>query len=362
MAINRYLGFVADATVGGTPRDNLTGAPPLALTGTPTIPDPDKWFPVTSVAAVDKGNEVIDRKNEMRNSRGNPPALAFRQAPSIEVEGKLYPYVLKKLTQLATGGVDAKTGTPPAAITHKLEPVAFGAEGISACHIHVVRDDLREVVCGCQLAELELNFPIDGEATWKGTFAGLYRRRLTGSPPAASFAAVVPDWVYILRDARALLDASVTPVPRLRGYNMKFSNEFRDPDFDPLTNREDKTISSVLHRTWWPARRRLGASTAISGQLQLSNVNVTEEDNRDFSHAQQLVVEVEAQDLGTTPAAKEMLRVTHGKIRYTDGGASEMTRQGDIQSEYNFEVGLDPATGKDLTFEFVDATNTLIAF
>lgn len=362
MAINRYLGFVADPTVGGTARDNLTGSPPLALTGTPTIPDPDKWFPVTTVEAVDKGNQVIDRKDEMRGSRGNPPPLTFRQAPTIAVEGKLYPYVLKKLTQLATGGADVKTGTPPAAITHKLEPVAYGADGIAAAHIHVVRDDLREAICGCQLSRLELNFPIDGEATWKGTFVGLYRRRLTGSPPATNFAAVVPDWVYILRDARALLDGSPTAVPRLRGYSLVFDNGFRDPDFDPQTNREDKTISTVLHRTWWPSRRRLGASTEITGQIQLSNVNTTEEDNRDFSHAQQLVVEVEAQDLGTTPAAKEMLRITHGKIVYTGGGAGEMTRQGDIQSEYDFEVGLDPATGKDLTFEFVDATNTAIAF
>lgn len=361
MGVDRLIGFVPDATVGGTPRASLTGSPPLADTGTATIADPTIWVPVTNVS-VDKGIVRIDRNEEIRRHRGQVAPKTFRRADVVTVSGLAYPYVLKRLVKLATGGTDAITGSAPAAITHKFQPVGYGVYGLGACHIATVRDDLYQKYAGCQLGSLQIDFPLDGEATWQATFLSLYATQPGSGPGTPDYSNVVPDWVYTLRDVDAFLDASVSPVDALRGYQLSFDNGFKDPEFWPKRNREVQTVSGEKHVLWFPQRRKLGSAQQVNGRLMFSDAKPLQDRYMELAHAQKLVMECEAQDLGTTPAAKEMLRITVQKSVYTGGGVSDMTRDDDVTSDYEFGGFLDPTTQNDVTFEFVDASATAITF
>ena len=326
--LEQFIGYLPDSIVGGSTLDTLTPA---------WAPVPNLFTPVTEVNA-EPTRTSIDRDDEIRGEVDSVPPLAFREAWTVTVQGKLYPWVAKRLARLATGGVDDKTGTPPAAITHKLVPAGFGSFGLPATHIVVVRDDLAEAFGGCQLGSLMFDFPIDGEATYTATFLALYRKPLVGfSPPAESFADI-EDWVYMLRDTDVFLDGAVSAMDALRGVQFTFDNQFRDPEFWPKRNREVVVDTGVKHIVWHPARRKRGTRRQITGRLMFSDVKPAQERRRDLAHAQKLVIETEAQDLTTTPAAKEMFRFTGQKMVLNSGGASAMTRDAEITSEYEFGI------------------------
>lgn len=357
MALEQFCGLLPDTnTPGGSTFDQI------AATWATTAPAPTIYFPPTEVA-VERTQVLIDRDDEIRGEIDSVPPLTFREAWTVTITGKLYPYVAKRLDLLATGATDVKTGTSPAAITHKFVPIGYtGSFGLPACHIVVVRDDLAEAFSGCQLDTLVRNFPIDGEATYTATFLALYRKPLTGyTPPAESYASL-EDWVYMLRDTDVFLDASSTAMDSLRGFELTNNNQFRDPEWWPKRNREIVIDSGVKHIIWHPARRKRGTRRITTGRLMFSDIKTAQERRRDLVHAQKLVVEVEGQDLATTPAAKEMFRFTGQKTVYTGGGPENMTRDSDQTTSYDFGVYRDSAIAAAYQVEYVDASNALLTF
>lgn len=353
MPLDQFIGYLPDA--GGV------GGSTLDVVGTAWAPVPNLFMPITE-ATAEATRVMIDRDDEIRGEIDSMPPLSFREAWTVTVQGKLYPYVAKRLAKLATGATDVMTGAAPAAITHKFVPAGYGAFGLTATHIVIVRDDLAEAFSGCQLGSLLFDFPIDGEATYTATFLALYRKPLTAfTPPAESFTGI-EDWVYMLRDTDVFLDASVSAIDALRGVQFTFDNQFRDPEFWPKRNREVVIDAGVKHVVWHPARRKRGTRRSITGRLMFSDIKSAQERRRDLAHAQKLVVETEAQDLATTPAAKEMFRFTGQKMVYTGGGPPAMSRDADQTSDYEFGVYRDAAISNACQFEFVDGSSTAIAF
>lgn len=358
--IRRQFGWVDDATVGGSNIDTLRGGPTPDPTVEPTIPDASQMWPVTN-ASVDKGIVLLERNDEVRGRRGNTPPLEFRQAPVVTVSGRLYHPIMKKLIALVTGGTPATTGTAPAALTRAYLPIGYGNIGLPAVHLSVVRDDQYDKIAGCQLAELALNFPLDDDATFEATFVGLYRRAITATPPAVDFSYLSPagaasEFVYMLRDAQAFIDGSVSSIGGLRGYSLTFNNGLEDPDFWAMRNRLIKAATGTDRERliWWPQRRKLGSAQTVTGQIMFSDVQAAEEAAHDLSRARQTVFEATGGSIATTPVARNMFRTTAYKTVYTGGGASALQRDGDVTTTYDFGVYVDESIGSDVKFELVE--------
>ena len=186
MPFDQFVGFVSDDASTTTPTP--TNFDERVLGGSVT-PVPAVYFPVTSVDP-EKAITNIDRNDEITGELDEPVPIAFRQVNRVTIRGRLYPYVAKRLLLLATGAASTQTGTAPAAITHALIPKGYGSPHLPSINIVVVRDDLAEAYIGCQLDTLNLDFPLDGEATYEATFAALYRVPLAAyTSPTESFSA-----------------------------------------------------------------------------------------------------------------------------------------------------------------------------
>lgn len=347
--IRRLFGFVADDTLGGTAYDGLVAG---------AIPDPDTFWPITNVT-IDKGLQTIDRNEEVRGRRGNTAPISFRAAPSATVQGLLYPDVAKKLVRLATGGTDSITGTSPAAITHRFDPVGFGTAALPAVHLAVVRDDVYHKLAGCQVSELQFNFPVDGEATFEATFVGKYYAQEDAAAPTATYD-LSPNEPFMLRDAQMFVDGDSEAIDGLRGFNLTFNNGFRDPDFYPMRNRVAATTATPRRIVWFPEQRRLGSAQTVSGQVQFHTGIADEDRKQDLTQAQEIVFDVESELLDTTPEVAELLRITCSQTVYTGGGLGALTRDDDIQSEYELGVYVDESIGRDIRFEFRTDNTALI--
>lgn len=345
----RLIGYIDDATAGGKAYDDLT---------TGLIPDADKFLPVTT-AQVDGQENPLERASEVRGVRGAVAPIEFQANPIASHESIAYPSIVKKLVRLWTGGTDAKTGTPPAAITHKLEPILTG--DLPAVHLNVVRDDQFDKVAGAVLNELAFAFPLSDHATVSASYRGKYRKRVTTTVPTAVWTGL-PRRGYLLRDAAAFIDGSSTAITQLiRQFNLNLSNSLRDPEWHQKKNRVITPYGSpsVNRTVWWPERHKLGEKL-ITGQIQFGETEAGEDLKRELAHAQKFVFECEFDDLVTTPVVKEVLRITIWNQVYTGGGPEPLTRSDDITSSYDFGAFIDETSGLDVTFEFVDASNVAI--
>lgn len=345
----RLIGFVDDAVAGGSAYDDLVAG---------AIPAPTKFIPATT-ANVNDGTDFLDRANEVRGYRGSPPPVEFRANPGVPFTANAYPFLVKKLIRLWTGATDVRTGVPPAAITHKFQPIQSGE--LPAIHMAVVRDEQYDAVAGCTAEQITLDFPLAEFATIEAELRGKYRKREAGNPPAATYAEY-PRRGYLLRDAHVLLGGSPTAIPGLRGIRFVLSNSMVEPpDYEPKRNRVVTTYGGKKRTVWWPARHKFMAHS-LTGQLLFSTPQPDEDFKRELAHAEQLVFECEFEDISpaTTPPAKEMLRVSGPQMVRTGGGPEALTDQDEITSSYDFGLYIDEATGADATFEFVDGSNVNI--
>lgn len=250
------------------------------------------------------------------------------------------------------------TVTNPAATTTTYPVLAYGAAGLPAVHLAVVRDDLYERVAGCVLSELQLSFPLDNHATFQATFAGKYYRQEDETPPAVDYSTYLrPDAALVLRDANMFLDGSGTAIDGLAGLDITLNNSLRDPDFYPGKNilRVPAAGGDRERVLWWPAVRKLGSAQEITGSLNFSDVKTAQETKLDLARAQQAVFEVSGGALGTSTPSRQLLRMTAYALALNGGGASALVREGDITSEYQFGAYLN-AQNQDVKFEVVDAT------
>lgn len=345
-ARRRLFGWSNDTIAGGSPLDELTAG---------AIPDATQMWPVQEVT-VDDNESVLERNDEVTGLRGDVEPEEFREAPTVTVRGRLYPPILKKLIQLATGSTPTATGAAPAAITRRWEPVPYGTLALPAVHLSVVRDDLYEKFAGCQLSRFEVTFPLDDSATFEATFGALYRGEEAAAPPVPDYTFLEPRWAYKLRDAEAMLAGSSTAIEGLREVMLAYDNRHEDPEFWPMRNRLiiPGTGGDRDRILWYPQQRVLG-DQQITGRLGFFDAKVQEEQARHLVKARQIVFDVEGPTLATTPVVKQMFRFTGNRMAYTGGGPSALQKEGRITSQYDLGVFVDPVTGKDAAFELTEA-------
>ena len=342
----RWFGFIDDPTAGGTTLEDLAAA----------ITTPTTFVPVTS-AQVDPGLRQLDRDDEVRGRRANVAPMSFASAPSLTLEARAYPKLVRTLIRKALGGTITNTGTAPAAIQSTVGPIQSG--NLPALIGWLLREGQLDRVTGAVVSELEFNFAIDEEGTVSATLPALYHdvddataiTEEVGSP-AALPTATYPGYVdtFMLRDASAFVSDALVELTDLAGFGFTFNNglidEFRSR-FQPNHNIDTTVVDGVTHRVWYPERHKLGPQT-VTGRIDFSDVEPDRELLRILTHAEKLVFEVAAGPLATTPVVDEMMRLTFYKHAPTGGGAEPLQREGDQVSSYEFSAYLDESTNKDV--------------
>jgi hypothetical protein len=347
----RLFGWINDVTAGGKDYDALAAG---------AIPDPDFFVPVDN-ANVNQNVNQLTRNQEVRGLRGSVAPIEFRADPRVPFEGNAYALLVKKLVQKWTGATDSRSGTPPAAITHLFEPVQTGE--LPAVHLAIVRDDHYMKVAGAVLNELSLAFSMGDFAKVSGEFWGKYAKRESGSPPTADYS----DYDrrgYLLRDAAVYLAGSGSSLAALSAISFALNNNHSDAIEDRFAQKKNRVVTdygtpAVKRTVWWPYRHKF-LSHAATGSFTLADAVADEDLKLELAHAEQLVFECELEDLGTTPAAKELLRVTAPVIVRTGGGPEQLTDEDSLSSTFEFGMYIDPATQDDFKIEFVDASNVAI--
>jgi hypothetical protein len=344
----RQIGYVDDSVAGGSAYDDLVAG---------AIPDAASFIPVRT-ANITGDPDPLERNAEVRGFRGDTPPNEFRSQANVTLTSEAYSALVKKLIRLWAGTTDVRSGAPPAAITHKFLPIQSG--DLPAVHMGVVRDEQYDKVAGCTANSVTLDFPYLEAGTIEAELRGKYRSRVATAPPATSYAQYGRRGWY-LRDAQVLLGGALTPLDNLRGVRVGFDNRFADPEYWPRRNRVVTSYGSpaVKRTVWWPQRQKF-MSHAITGQLITGTPTPDIDLQRELAHAEQFVLEIELEDLGTTPAAKELIRITAQNKVITGGGPEALTDEDELTATYDFTLFVDPASGTDTKVEFVDASNVNI--
>lgn len=350
----RWLGLALDPTRGGTTYDDIT-----ADVDPVEIPDPTIWVPATT-AQASPGSNNLDRNNEVTGSRGNPPPVSFSADPSVTFESRAYPAIVKPIISRALSSIGTPSGTRPAAITTEINPT--DSNPLAALVVHLLREEQYDVLTGVAVGSFSLNLPVDAEGTISlGDGRALYHdvpQTLPDPLPTPSYTATGGRQTYMLRDVSAFLgDGAGVRIDCLAGFRLDYNNSLIG-DFQSRycagENIRIVRVGGVDYRIWLPGRNKIGPQR-ITGTLDFGVTRPDLELARMIAQAQKLVVECTAGPAGTTPAADEMMRITLHKQVFMDGGAGDLVKDGDIRSSYQFEAFLDPATGRDLTVEFVSS-------
>ena len=164
----------------------------------------------------------------------------------------------------------------------------------------------------------------------------------------------------MLRDTELIVGGAAETL--IRGFQLNFNNQLRPPEFDAKICIEDLLDGANEYRLWHPARIKRGRRRTFGGRLMFHEPKTVLERRQDMAALRTFVAETEAQALGTTPAANEMFRFTAHRMVLTGGGASNMTRDDDITSDFEFGAYINPALAQAVKFEFVDATAGALAF
>lgn len=349
MAINRLLGWAADAVLGGTPLDSRTSGAVVA---------PTQYFPAQA-ADVDDGDDPIERNNEITATRGRRAPEPFKIAPSVTgVAVRPYPVLLKSSIRKALGGTDSLAGTAPAAITHgPIRPIGVGATGLPAVDLTIVRDDLYEQVGGCQVGTWELDVPLDGDSKITMGLPGLWYRQPSGSAPTATYAAIEPH-DFLAVGGKVFLDGAGTTQDFIQRYRLMIDNQLRASDYHWSKNVfEDPTTK---RRLWYPARRRLTLDSQIECTLDFSEPLPNQVVRKMLRQLTGIVVELSGDYVGSTPNLRELARFTHATSVPSESNVAALSKDGDMTHSLTFGIHVDPATGFDLGVEFVDGSNVLI--
>lgn len=365
--MRRWLGLIDDPAAAGSTFDVLAAVAP----GGPAIPVPDVFVPVTT-AQVEPGVSPLDRDNEVRGRRGNTAPISFRAEPALSFESRAYPPLVRKVLRKALSGAVATSGVAPAAITSTFGSAQSG--NLGALIAWLIREEQLDRLTGLWLSEVELNFPIDEEGTVSTTGAALYHTvgdpDTLGDDPNGEPAAALPvvgdnDFVaytdtYMLRDAYATRGAGAgTEIADLAGFGFTFNNGLIDDArsrFRPRKNIEEFAVDTVPHKLWYPQRNKLGAQ-AVTGRIDLANVDAVSELKRLLQHSEKLVFEVGGPAISpaTTPPADDIMRLTFYNHAPTGGGAEPIQREGDQVATYEFTAYVEASTGKDVEASFVGA-------
>jgi hypothetical protein len=317
-------------------------------------------WPVTNVS-VSGGLTALDRNAEIRGGRGTPAGRVFRRAPVITVEGLLYPELLATLMLMALGST-SRTGTAPAAFTDRVVPAADSAVQLPGVHLSWEMDGLFEQAAGCKLNSLSCQFPNDGYATFTATFVARWHRPLPVAPTwsMASSWLGTNEWPLMLRDAAVFEGGSSTSLDIVRAFSIEIPDIYRDADFLARKEREDVGTGDSFRRIWWPSPYRLAARRQINGTLELRGLDQARENKMRIMAAEQLVVEVDARPLATTPVATELARFTLFNAVQQPAGDRGMNRDDDLNTSVNW-TGNTNQSQQDVQYEYVNNRSTGIS-
>lgn len=342
----RFLGLTVDPQAGGSTYDVLSPAGAAIAWPAPTLK-----VPVTT-ATADPGENKRERNDEVTGRRGNIAPVAFSEDPSFTFSARAYPGLLKALISRALGNLAAPTGVAPAAITTKADPIQSGS--LPALIATAVRETQTDFLSGLVVGELTLDFPADEDATIQVAMDALYREAAVTGAPAQP--ATVYGEPMVLRDVKAYGGATgVTPIPCLGGLGLTFNNGLvKDLRTRYCAGANVKAVVAAgkTTRIWYPGKHKIGPQT-ITGRLDFGVERPDLETRRALADAEKLVIELVGYPLATTPVVNELVRITLHREVLTGGGASELVREGDITSSYEFGGFVDPTTNKDIEVEFL---------
>jgi hypothetical protein len=346
----RTLGLAVDPTAGGSTYDDLSPDPVEFV-------DPTEFVPVTT-AQVAKGLRTLDRNDEVRGVRGPAPISSFASEPQLTFETRCYAPIVKRMLRAGLGGAVTPTGVAPAAITSKFGPVSSGGV-LPALMGTVIRDGQRDRLSGLAVNNTTLTFGVDTDGTISGELWGLYHEVDETDPgdlPAPTYAGSID--TFKLRDALLFGDDGTEQIVDLSGFSLAFANNLIsdfESRFSAGENIRAITAGGTSSRLWYPKRNKLGPQ-AVTGTLNFGVLKPGQELLALISRSQKLVFEVAGGPAGTTPPAKETLRIVlHNAILTGGDGASPLVREGDIRSSYEFTAYVDPIVNKDIEIEYVAA-------
>lgn len=343
----RQFGLVADPVLAGTGYDAL----PVGK----AIPAPVQSWPVTSIA-VAGGATALDRNSEMRGGRGTPPPKPFKRAPTVTVEGNVYPEQLITLLLMALGATSRTGGSSGAAYTDTVLPAADSALQLPGAHLSWEMDGLFEQAAGAKLQSLSATFPEDGYGTFSATFVARWHKVLTSTPTWDA-----PDFEWLgdddtplmLRDVAAFEGGSSTAVDCLRSVSLEIPDIYREADFCARKERENIGAGSGLQRIWWPGGYRLAPRRNVNGSAEFRGLDAARENKQRIMAAEQFVIEVEGRPLATTPVVPEVLRFTAFNAVQQPSGDRTANRDDDLNTTVNWTAHTNDA-GQDFQVEYVN--------
>lgn len=346
--IRRLFGIVDDATPGGQDYDTL-------VLGSPTIPDASTFYPVTG-GNFDGGIERIDRNAEVRGYRANTAPLPFRGAPSMTIPVAAYRSVIEKVIYKAMGDVNT-TGAGP--YTHTLTSIPFGSINLPAMHCQMIRDDLNIKMGGSVVNRVTLNFPLDGEGTAEFEAWGKWASDYDTAAPTVSFADLSAN-PFMLRDARAYINDSVTQIQDLQGLTFGFVNNLTRKWYAGR-NVEERVLSAPsgtnCRKLWWPSENKAQGAPDITYSIQFGNTVVEQEIRQWFSQVQKLEFIFDGDTCQT--GVPESMTITIFNGVNTGGGAEPLTARDDIPATFEGGAFYSLADASDVEIVIVSDTAVL---
>jgi Phage tail tube protein len=363
--IARGFGIVDDAVAGGTDFDTL----PVGTGGNlKTIPDATIWWPVTG-GNQDATLATLSREDEVRGRRAAVSPMPFRSDPAATIPINAYRVVMEKLIKKTLGGADTVTGTAPAALVHSIAALQFGAIALPAFHMQIIRDDLNYKIAGCSINRLSMNFPLDGFGTLEFEAFGLYQEPVADPPPTPTLVGFTDP--LLLRDAKAYIDPTTSPVPPapvtgtlipdIQGVELSWTNNLNRK---PYAGRNIATrvigTPALTRKLWYPTQNKLGAAQDVTFALVFGSTSRATELARDYGQIQKIVIDLTGPPMATTPVANELVRITIYNAMWTGGGADDLSARDDLTTRVEGGAFYSEADANDIKFEVVNNIATPI--
>lgn len=343
------LGWVRDAQAKGSSFDDLTSG------GVTTVPPPVRRLPADRASAT-PGREVAEKAAEMRGGRATAKPTIRKHAPTAGFDCNAYPEIVLPTLYMALGKTSRTGGPAPAAFTDTIEPMADSSDFLPGAHLAVERDGLFEQVAGWKPSSVTLSLPLEENGTIKAEGSGLYLARPVAPtwPSSTAYLGEEDEWIFQLRDAFLYEGGSSTSVECLRNATLTLSDLQKPAEPCNGKNREWRTVNGHEYPVWHNHKIRAAARRTATLALEFSGTDRAREEKADVLAAEELVLEIEARKLGTTPSSVETLRITAHHAAWSGGGPNDATRDDDINTPLEFGIYLDPASNKDITIEYLN--------
>lgn len=354
----RALGLAIDpnsANGGSTHDDLLLDNDPIEF------PDPTIWVPTTD-ANVTPGENRSDRNNLNQGRRGNVVPRPWSAAPSLTASSLAFPDLVKAVTSRAAGVLSAATGTAPAPLTTKATPKQSGV--LPSMTGRLIREGQTDDVSGLWFNTWTLALPQEGEGTFEFAAMGLYHEvsETSGSDPVTDYSDYLD--TFEIRSAKIYDGPTGTDlIDCVSSATITFGNGLLEEARARYCNGRNlvqKLDGGKRYRLWYPTYNKLGPQT-MGLTLDFGEVHPGRELDRLFAVASKLVVEATAGPATTTPASDDLIRFTFGQGVITGGGPDGLKKDGEQYSSYEYQGGIDPATGSDLEIAYAGAAAVTFA-